>query len=57
MCNSKKWRNFADIIDTNNDGEISQDELNRAVAVLEKAKKREKYRENLRLLNSYQGNI
>ena len=49
----KKWRNFADIIDTNNDGEISQDELNKAMAVLDKAKKKEKYKESLRLLNNF----
>ena len=49
----KKWRNFADIIDTNNDGEISQDELNKAMSVLEKAKKKEKYKESLRLLNNF----
>ena len=49
----KKWRNFADIIDTNNDGEISQDEMNKAMAVLEKAKKKEKYKESLRLLNNF----
>ena len=49
----EKWRNFADIIDTNQDGEISQDELNKAMGVLEKAKKKEKYRESLRLLNNF----
>ena len=49
----KKWRNFADIIDTNKDGEISQDELNKAMSVLEKAKKKEKYKESLRLLNNF----
>ena len=53
----KKWRNFADVIDANGDGEITQDELNKALGILEKAKKKEKYRENLRLLNSYNGNI
>ena len=49
----KKWRNFADVIDTNKDGEISQDELNKAMAVLEKAKKKDKYKESLRLLNNF----
>ena len=53
----EKWRNFADVIDANGDGEITQDELNKALGILEKAKKKEKYRENLRLLNSYNGNI
>ena len=38
---------------TNKDGEISQDEMNKAIAVLEKAKKKEKYKESLRLLNNF----
>ena len=49
----EKWRNFADVIDTNKDGEISQDELNKAISLLEKAKQKEKYRDSLRVLNSY----
>ena len=54
---AQKWRNFADLIDANGDGEITQDELNKAMSILDKAKKREKYRQNMRLLNSYQGSI
>ena len=53
----EKWRTFADIIDTNNDGKISQDELNKAMEILEKANKQDKRIESLRMLNTYTSNL
>jgi hypothetical protein len=35
----KKYRILADLVDTNNDGIVSEEELNSAIAILEKSKK------------------
>jgi hypothetical protein len=38
-CVPEKYRVLSTLIDTNNDGEISQDEINNAITILENAKK------------------
>lgn len=53
----EKWRNFADLVDTNKDGEISQDEISHAIKILEKAKKNEKFRDSVRQLNTYSSSL
>jgi hypothetical protein len=35
----KKFRVLANIIDTNNDNEVSEEEINNAISILEKAKR------------------
>ena len=46
----KHLRQFEDVLDLNGDGKITQDEIDKAKAILEKAKKKEQKRENLRNL-------
>ena len=46
----KHLRQFEDVLDLNGDGKITQDEIDKAKAILEKAKKKEEKRENLRNL-------
>ncbi len=53
----EKWRNFADLVDTNRDGEISQDEISNAIKILEKAKKNDKFRVSMRQLNTYSSSL
>jgi hypothetical protein len=38
-CVPEKYRVLSTLVDTNNDGEISQDEINNAITILENAKK------------------
>jgi hypothetical protein len=38
-CVPEKYRVLSTLIDTNNDGDISQDEINNAITILENAKK------------------
>ena len=49
----KKYRKFEHLLDLNKDGAVSQDEIDKAHKVLEKARKKEQRREHLRNLNSF----
>ena len=49
----KKYRKFEHLLDLNKDGEVSQEEVDKAHKVLEKARKKEQRREHLRNLNSF----
>jgi hypothetical protein len=54
-CVPQKYRILAKIIDNNNDGNVSEQEINDAIAVLEKAK-RDKHRMNQRQMFTLYGN-
>jgi hypothetical protein len=41
----EKMRVLAKLVDTNNDGNVSEQEINAAIVVLEKAKKRQKFKQ------------
>lgn len=49
----KKYRKFEHLLDTNKDGVVSQEEIDNATKILEKARKKEQKREYLRNLNSF----
>tara|TARA_Y100000389_G_scaffold180782_1_gene195885 strand:+ start:383 stop:901 length:519 start_codon:yes stop_codon:yes gene_type:complete len=49
----RSWRNFEKILDTNNDGEVSDEEIKKAKEVLEKARLKEIKREALRNMNDF----
>ena len=49
----KKYRKFEHLLDLNKDGEVTQDEIDKATEVLEKARKKEQRREHLKNLNSF----
>ena len=54
-----KYRVLSKIIDTNNDGKVSEDEINAAILLLEKAKKdktQEKQRHSFTLFHNYINN-
>lgn len=54
-CVPEKYRVLTKLLDTNNDGVVSEDELNNAVSILEKAKK-DKQRQNQRKIFTLYGN-
>lgn len=54
-CVPQKYRILSKIIDQNNDGQISEQEINDAIAVLEKAKK-DKHQMNQRQMFTLYGN-
>lgn len=49
----KKYRNYERILDLDKDNVVTEDEVKKANEILEKAKKREQRREQLRNLNSF----
>ena len=54
-CVPQKYRIIAKLVDDNNDGNVSEQEINDAIAVLEKAKK-DKQRMNQRQMFTLYGN-
>ena len=53
----KHLRQYADLIDTNDDGVITPEELENAKRVLEKAEKKEKRKKHLQQVDDFQGSI
>lgn len=49
----QKYRNFERILDLDKDNIVTEEELRKATEILEKAKKREQRREQLRNLNNF----
>jgi len=55
-CVPEKYRILAKLVDENNDGKVTEDEINNAIVVLEKAKRekqKQKQRENFTLYGNY----
>ena len=53
----QKWRNFEKLLDSDQDGEISQKEIDDAKEILHKAKMKEIKRESLRNMNEFKSNL
>jgi hypothetical protein len=50
-------RSYEELIDDDNDGIISREEIENAKRILEKAKRREKRRNHLQMLETFQSNL
>lgn len=48
-----KHREFEDALDLNGDGEVTEDEINKAMEILNKAKKTEKHKEMLKNIRTF----
>ena len=53
----KKYRNYEHLLDLDKDNEVTDEEINKARIILEKAKKREVRREYLRNLNNFTSSV
>ena len=53
----QKWRNFEKLLDSDEDGEISEKEIEDAKEILHKAKMKEIKRESLRNMNEFKSNL
>ena len=53
----QKWRNFEKLLDADDDGEISEKEIEDAKEILHKAKMKEIKRESLRNMNEFKSNV
>ena len=47
-----RYRNYEDVLDLNGDGKVSEKEIKQAKEILEKAKKKNKMREQLRNISN-----
>lgn len=47
----ERWKQFEDVLDTNNDNTISDEEVQKAIRILEEAKKKEYKQQQLRMVN------
>uniref|UniRef100_A0A6C0C4C2 EF-hand domain-containing protein n=1 Tax=viral metagenome TaxID=1070528 RepID=A0A6C0C4C2_9ZZZZ len=52
-----KYRNYEDILDLDNDGKVSEKEIKKAKELLEKVKKKDKMREQLRMMNKFKTSL
>ena len=53
----EKYKNIEKVLDRDGDNQISQEEINRAVQILEKAKKQEDLNAHLTMINSMENNV
>jgi len=53
----QKWRNFEKLLDSDEDGKISQKEIDDAKEILHKAKMKDIKRESLRNMNEFKSNL
>ena len=49
----KKYREYENILDLDGDGEVTEEEINKATAILEKAKKKNKKKDMLRHMSAF----
>ena len=52
-----RYRNYEDILDLDNDGKVSEKEIKKAKEVLKKAEKKDKMREQLRMMNKFKTSL
>jgi hypothetical protein len=53
----QKWRNFEKLLDSDEDGEITEKEIENAKEILHKAKMKDIKRESLRNMNEFKSNL
>ena len=49
----KKYREYENILDLDGDGEVTEEEINKATAILEKAKNKNKKKDMLRHMSAF----
>jgi hypothetical protein len=52
-----KYRNYEDILDLDGDGKVSEKEIKKAKELLEQVKKKDKMREQLRMMNKFKTSL
>lgn len=49
----ERWKQFEDVLDTDNDNKVSDEEVKNAIEILQKAKDKEHKRQQLQMVNSF----